>query len=60
LKFSEVFENADSEGFQVFYDSFSVLLSKVSEEQQGVLASIIESTDWGDTTSLNALPDKLA
>jgi hypothetical protein len=31
----------------------------LTEEQQGLFASIVEATDWRDTTELATLPDKL-
>ena len=58
-KFSLIFDRAGLETFQGLYDSFDTLMMKLSEEQQVLLASIIEGTDLGDTSQLAALPQKL-
>ena len=59
LKFQEVFNNASPEDFQGFYDQFNIIMDGLIEEQQGLFASIVEATDWQDTTELATLPEKL-
>lgn len=59
LKFQDVFNNANSETFQGFYEAFNGMLTNLTEEQQTIFASILESVDWEDTTELATLPDKL-